>query len=167
MNLLQLSIEVTRVYELARSKFSSYSRECPQIVGFRNSRTAGVARARSNYVEFNLDMAEKNPVEFIDTIIHEIAHLVVMNIYPGAKQSHGPEFRYVCRVLGGSGTTYHDHDGTPPKRVYFKTEYLIRCECRNHWISARQKNKMDAGVKYKCQICNESIPSKVHDVRSR
>ena len=168
MNLDQINAEVTRIHELAKERFTRYLRNRPEVKTFRNSRTAGRAWSGRNWVEFNLDNAELSPYEeFVDTIIHEIAHIVNDTIYPLAKQSHGPEFKFVCRVLGGSGDTYHDHAGTPPKRKHFKTEYLLRCGCRSHWISARQKNKMDAGAKYKCLVCDESIPCVVHDIRSR
>lgn len=168
MNLDQINAEVTRIHELAKERFTRYLRKRPDVTGFRNSRIAGRAWSIRNLLEFNLDNAEQSPdEEFIETIIHEVAHIVNNTIYPLAKQNHGPEFRFVCRVLGGIGTTYHDHAGTPPKRKHFKTEYLIRCGCRSHWITARQKNKMDAGARYRCQVCDESIPTIVHDIRSR
>lgn len=167
MNADQVKAEVVRIHELAKERFTRYLRNCPEVRFFRNSRTAGMARSIANIVEFNLDNAEQSPYdEFLETIIHEVAHIVNDTIYPMAKQNHGPEFRFICRVLGGVGTTYHNHAGTPPKRKHFKTQYLVRCGCRGHWISARKKNSMDAGTKLRCLVCNEIIPAKIHDIRS-
>lgn len=168
MNSDQVRSEVTRIHELAKERFTRYTRNCPEIRFFRNSRVAGLARSISNIVEFNMDNAEQSPYdEFLETIIHEVAHIVNDTIHPMAKQNHGPEFRFVCNVLGGVGTTYHNHAGAPPKRKHFKTEYLMKCSCRGHWLPTRKKNLMDAGQGFKCLVCGDSIPNKVHDIRSR
>lgn len=62
----------------------------------------------SKGVEFNLIyFAEMSEADKIETIAHELSHVVCFKLFPAAKQAHGPEFRSIMSSIGMKGDTYH------------------------------------------------------------
>lgn len=137
---------------LAKQRFPKFRLTNPKIEFFRNSKSAGSANAFFNRLRFNLDYAEAYPKEFRMTIIHEVSHLVVDCLYPYAKQAHGPEFRFVCVTLGGTGKTHHNYQ-LPSKTIM----HIVFCECRMHQISENQYLQFKSGSKLICKYCQMPV----------
>lgn len=55
-----------------------------------------------------------------EIIAHELAHHLVINKFPKAKQAHGPEFRWIMNSIGYRGDTYHKFSVSKAKAVAVK-----------------------------------------------
>jgi predicted SprT family Zn-dependent metalloprotease len=119
---------------------------------FSKGRSAGMAGYKwgigatriPNTLEFNEILMNENGDAFINTIIHEVAHHVTVLLYPNAKQSHGPEFKWVMSKLGGRPNTYHQYDVSNTKGNKRK-RYIYTCsaDCNTqHKISAHLHTKI-------------------------
>lgn len=94
------------------------------ILEFQGShaRNAGLAYGYSNTIKINLTHARINLDDCLnDTVPHEVAHLVQKIIRPTAKQAHGPEWKAICRYLGGSGKRCYTDDQYPGLELKRKT----------------------------------------------
>ncbi len=127
----------------------------PKVEFFNKGRKAGWAKYNSHTVGFNELIARDNWEEFENTIIHEIAHLATIRLFPYAKQHHGPEFRRVMHHMGGSGATYHNYDvssvTTKQKR------YVYACDCDTHALSGLKHARVKKGVVYHCKKCKATV----------
>lgn len=131
----------------------------------RNTNSAGKVRLFKNgtiELVFNLDVAEKYGNIFQDTVLHEIAHIIVRKTYPKAKQNHGKEFRYVCSKIGCSGTTHADYV------IDIKTKtkkHQYNCQCQKHYVSTRKHNVIQQNPKlYSCQVCKSDIKYQINEL---
>lgn len=69
---------------------------------------AGMAYPIVNAVYISPDYLKEYPEQVLNvTVPHEVCHLYVDKYFPKAKQSHGPEFRFLMSLLGLPGKTYH------------------------------------------------------------
>lgn len=90
--------------------------DMPQITYTTRGTTAGKAYYHAHRVDFNARLLIENVEDFmIDTIPHEVAHLVDILVhgftYRGAKVSqHGPTWKSVMRVLGADPQRCHNYD---------------------------------------------------------
>ena len=76
------------VEAMAKAKKSIPYLDDKIVVGFyEKGVSAGKAWRVGNKVEFNIVLAEENASEFDNTIIHEIAHLVTYQVYPGCNST--------------------------------------------------------------------------------
>jgi len=117
-------------------------------------RTVGLATFSRLYgiykVELNQAMVtEANEKTFIDEIIpHEIAHILTNFLYPRVKQAHGPEWKAVCRALGGnSSRTCNSLAGVTVKRNMVK-RYLYKNEGGELYLTAQQHAKCQTGYAF-------------------
>lgn len=142
----------------AQCQFPYFSGECREVKFFSKGAVAGKAWGDGT-LEFNTVLAQRAGIEFETTIYHEVAHLVVREVYPRAKQAHGPEFRYVMSCLGKSGRTYHSYDVSGLKRTYNKnpTKYIYSCGCGEHELSPLLHKRMSQGQRRRCNSCGCEI----------
>jgi len=101
----------------------------PKVTFFTKTGCAGRAWYTENLLEFNSVLALENGEAFKVTITHELAHLITKNIFPNAKQAHGPEFKSVMRDMGSDTATYHKYDTTSVSTKRVKTRYIYSCAC--------------------------------------
>jgi predicted SprT family Zn-dependent metalloprotease len=116
MNTSELIAKVLAEAELIWEQFS-FTYNCGPIpeIEFttRKSNYAGKAYLFSQKVEFNLRYAEEP--SFMDTVAHELAHIIQFRLFPRAKQAHGPEFRAILDSIGSDSSTYHRYNVTTAK----------------------------------------------------
>ena len=111
MNSLEARIfvqsEVTRVWREYQALFNCGA-EPPVEFTTRAVGSAGFAYY-SGKVSFNLTYicSHESKFEHINTIAHELAHIVQYRLYPRAKQGHGPEFKQIMILAGYCADTYH------------------------------------------------------------
>ncbi len=142
--------EANRIFPLAKLTM-------PTVGFFDKGGRAGTAYCTRNHLEFNTTLAVENPDTFIETIIHEIAHLVIgtCRVFRNVKQAHGPQFKYVDSMLGGRGERCHSYDVSSVKRKNKKIRYEVVCACagKSHWVTKRIATSVTAY----CKICQKSV----------
>ncbi len=128
--------------------------DVPSIDFYSKGKVAGTARCISWRLEFNEILMDENKDSFIQTIIHEVAHLVTHKLYPNAKQNHGPEFKYVITKLGGEAKTYHNYDvsNVPGKKQQRHQYKCVGCG-KVMQISTTLHNRLHRDVVYRTRCC--------------
>lgn len=126
----------------------------PKVSFFDKGTTAGWAKYNIWHIDFNIEIAKRAGDAFKDTIIHEVAHMMQYLVYPHAKQAHGPEFRRICVMLGGSGSTKHSYnaDGLRAKTV---KRHVLQCVCTKTFNATTTTfNKIKESPRsYHCSVC--------------
>lgn len=155
MNKAEIQQLVIDTQNKAAKKFAGFAgMNVPINVTFtsKKSRVAGKAFYLTNTVEFNENyFAEQH---YSNTVLHEIAHLIVHRVYPNALQAHGPEFRAVCRAIGCTGKTYHNYQSAPKKQKYTKVRVEVACACKTHLITKVRVAKIET---LKCKLCDSKV----------
>lgn len=142
---------VREIVAQANKKFN-LNMPIPSIEFFIKGHVAGWAHCQQHKVEYNITIAKAYPDRFHNTVIHEVAHLVVYTIYGDKVAAHGKEFKSIDLMLGGLGTTYHSYDiiHTIPTRTL--TRYICKCTCGE----GKYTKKVSLGG-YRCKICKTSL----------
>jgi SprT protein len=123
----------------------------------QRGRAAGTAHLQKNEVRFNHFMYSQNPSEFLNTVIpHEVAHIVVFQIYGNSVKPHGREWQAVMlKVYGIQPSRTHTFDVPKPKLSY---EYY--CICNKHQFTKQRHNRAQKGVEYICKLCRSTLKFK-------
>lgn len=153
MNKEDVIAKVAEVWGNACVTFKLKNTSMPAVSFFSKSSVAGKAWYRDHRVEFNEILALENTETFDTTIAHELAHLITDQLYPQAKQHHGPEFRHVMNTLGYDARTYHTYDVSSVATRRVKTRYLYLCSsCGSILeIAGPTHKKITAGISYICK----------------
>lgn len=148
--------QVAEVMKTVEQKFPQVSMSMPDVGFFYKGRVAGKAYYYQNRVTFNVILAKENEGEFLNTVKHEVAHLVTHKLYPFAK-AHGPEFKRIFIMLGGNGERCHNYDvSSVSTRQERKFEY--KCNCQSHMVTARKHANMQrAAGSYRCKRCKAPV----------
>lgn len=159
MNRNDIFDAVMVITEKANVVWRHLDMDVPVVSFYRKGAFAGRAWYAKHLVEFNEVLASENSNTFMDTIIHEVAHLITKKLFPFAKQAHGPEFRSVCAKLGGSGDRCHSYNTASVKIVKTKTRYVYTCGCNNftHKVKAGVHKKVSVGYRFTCVNCQSKI----------
>jgi predicted SprT family Zn-dependent metalloprotease len=158
MDRKQIIAKVIEVVALANQKFPSAKIAVPTVDFYRKGRAAGQAWQRRHHLAFNEVLAKENPDTFYETVIHEVSHLVVPKTHPYHKQAHGPEFKYVDRVLGGRGTRCHSYDVSSTAVRKTKTRYEVKCSCQSHWVTKKTwQDSKNPNREVKCKVCGSNV----------
>lgn len=130
----------------ARNMFPAYAEKpVPNVSFYVKGTTGGLAYRHTWEVRFNTHVAAQAPEAFIDTISHEIAHMVDFAIR--GRSGHDSFWKVLHRKLGGSGSrcALYSREVTP-MRTRAKNEYLYRNanggEC---WVGPRYHSAMQTG----------------------
>ena len=102
-------------------------------------------------VSFNEVLAKENPVTFNDTVLHEVAHLVVRKLYGPFAKGHGREFKYVLLTMGGNGQRCHSYDVSSVKVTRKKVRYVCKCSCQEHMVTAKTITRLAVAYCKKCK----------------
>lgn len=121
----------------------------PAVRFFNRGTVAGKAHYKDMSVSYNEVLAEENPKTFNNTVIHEVAHLVVRKLYPYAS-AHGKEFKFVMRSLGGNGERCHSYDVSSVKVKRSYTYHVVKCDCGEHKVS---KARAMRASNLRCKKC--------------
>lgn len=125
----------------------------------QKGRAAGTAHLQKNELRFNAFMYQQNPSLFLDTVVpHEIAHILVYQIYGGNVRPHGKEWRAVMKkVYGLQPDRTHCFDVPKPKQ-----SFAYHCSCQTHTFTKQRHSRAQKGTDYICKMCR----SKLHFVDS-
>ena len=136
----------------------------PDITWDLRGTCAGKAWGNKNLIQLNRQLCEKNLNSFMETVVHEYAHLVVHNLRMGQFcvsregdwSSHGKMWKKVMWALGYSPERCHKYEGVEKARVVLKP-YIYRCSCMSHFFTTSKHYKVQNGTKYKCLKCNTPL----------
>lgn len=120
----------------------------------QRGRSAGTAYLQRNEMRFNAYMLAQDPLKFIDNVVpHEVAHIVVHQIYGDAVRPHGREWTAVMEHLFNVEAS-RTHDFDVPKA---RNSYLYRCECQEHEFTAHRHGRAQRGTEYICRRCRHAL----------
>jgi len=128
----------------------------PRII-YCNRATGGYYNKARHTIGISLAMTvEHGEPEFMETLLHEIAHIVV--------QSHSPRFYTVLRNIGGSGKKAALTTLLKAKRERFLTEhYPVQVRCPNCKHEYRYRTRR--ALRYACRPCCEKFAKGKFDPR--
>ncbi len=122
----------------------------PRVRFDKRGQVAGTADHRKNELNFNMVLLNENLEHFVmQTVAHEIAHLVTGKVYPDTRggfdrfgkrtkrRSHGREWKSVMIMLGVNPDRCHTYDVTNAK------------------VGAKRKT---VTFDYKCSGCGSVLP---------
>lgn len=112
---------------------------------------AGMAIPSRNLLRFNQYMYQHNRDDFLrQTVPHEVAHLLVYQLYGGSVRPHGQQWQRIMReVFGLPARRCHNYAVQPG----WKTRYLYRCNCRQHEFTGQRHACAKRGRQYSCRSC--------------
>ncbi|MDH5327680.1 MAG: SprT-like domain-containing protein [Gammaproteobacteria bacterium] len=115
---------------------------------------AGEYRPLELRIRYNPHIAANQFDEFVGrTVVHEVAHHVVRQVYSRRVRAHGREWRSVMRMLGATDINRcHRYDMSGVK-VKSQRRFLYRCHCREHQITTTRHNRSLRGTVYRCVAC--------------
>ena len=130
-------------------------RLAPPAMGFYRGRTdAGRAHQREQRIEINEDLLERHPEAMLgETIAHELAHVLVFQLFGRRARAHGQEWQAVMREWFGirpQRTHNFDLEGLQVRR---QQRHRYHCGCREHALSTVRHHRALRGVDYRCVAC--------------
>lgn len=120
----------------------------------QKGRSAGTAYLQKHEVRFNYFMYQQDPDRFLDTVVpHEVAHLVVYQLFGTDVKPHGVEWQRVMEhVFGVEPERTHKFQTPPPKK-----SYPYRCQCQRHELSSQRHSRAKKGTQYICKMCRTTL----------
>ena len=153
----QLHACVQHCYQLAEDFFQR--RFVLPEVSFRlRGQKAGVAHLTENLLRFNPRLYAENREDFLlQTVPHEVAHLIAHQVFGARIQPHGSEWQSI--MLGVYGLQpKRCHDYAIERRARTSYVYLCRCDERNEFPFSAQRHALVAkGRRYYCRRCEQTL----------
>lgn len=158
LNLRQLKMQVQRQLKrdlaLAEKHFQRSFPE-PQVNYNVRGKKAGVAYFQTNEIRFNPILLQENGLDFVKQVVpHELAHLLVYQLFGQVKQPHGKEWKMIMEdVLGVPAKTYHSFNTASVEK-----QFLYQCGCQIHPLSVRRHNAILRQQRtYLCRHCKQPL----------
>jgi predicted SprT family Zn-dependent metalloprotease len=139
----------------------------PQIIDqVMRSARGGVYKTAEHAVYMNM-LLHKNPKMYRDTLIHECAHAVQMEVLRNSGVRgmalrgslwghHGLQWKSIMHRMGGEPDAYHDYDVV----AEMPNKYLAQvCACGyRHQVGKRKiANAIKKGAKWRCGRCQRPL----------
>jgi SprT protein len=98
-----------------------------------------------------------NDVFVIETVTHEIAHLIANKLNP-KDRPHGYIWESVMLAFGQTPKRLHSFDVSGIKSIRKpQPRYAYTCKCRDHHITRIRHNRILRGAEYRCLICKSVL----------
>jgi SprT protein len=153
-----------RAFEFLKVAEAHYGRSFrePIIYTDLRGRVAGQAFYYQNKIRLNGGLMDKYPERMMEqTLPHEIAHLVVHEVYGRANvKPHGSEWKNCMRVLGCDPKTRHNMntDGCGGGRWARDNIYVCGDNCVEHPLTNVRHKKIQSGrTSFTCKKCGEML----------
>jgi SprT protein len=90
------------------------------------------------------------------TVPHEVAHIVVQQLWPHSPGGHhGYKWQAMMFILGLPPDRTHSLQTTAARK---RTKpHLLYCNCGEHWVSVTIYRRFVQGTKYRCRKCNVKL----------
>jgi len=150
----QLRDATEAAYKAAESYYMRTFRR-PRIRFDLKGATAGMACYGPWAIRYNLPICQDNKDTFlIDTVPHEVAHMLVHELFPYRCKPHGKEWKTVCRNIGMKEVTRcHKYDVKKHVKRH-KRPYVYACDCQEHDLTALMHRRITTqGRRYNCRKC--------------
>lgn len=120
----------------------------------QKGKAAGTAHLHKNELRFNYFMYQQDESLFIETVVpHEVAHIIVYQIYGNKVRPHGKEWQAVMKkIYHLEPNRTHNFDTPLPKQ-----SYTYQCQCQQHVFTIRRHNSAQKGTQYICKLCRSSL----------
>lgn len=146
--------KVEACYQLAERHFSRCFPR-PDVSFALRGKVAGVAHLQSNRLRFNPNIYQDNREHFLlQTVPHEVAHLLVYHLYGPAPKPHGTEWQTIMTQLFQRPAQRCHSYQVPP---VWKTLYAYACQCQQHDISPQRHARVQRGYQYLCRRCRTEL----------
>ncbi|WP_243730268.1 SprT family zinc-dependent metalloprotease [Marinomonas balearica] len=120
----------------------------------QRGRAAGTAYLQKNEIRLNSYMYEQSPDEFLNNVVpHEVAHIVVFQIYGLDASPHGKEWKAIMEHLFGVPANRTHNFKLPPR----KNGYKYKCSCSVHEFTAHRHSRARKGTEYICRLCKTTL----------
>jgi len=123
-------------------------------------RSAGLvlfAPRRPPEIRYNLQLLAENEEEFLArTVPHEVAHLVVRELFGSETRPHGREWKAVMGVFGADPSRCHDYD-VSRSQVRRLPRFPYHCGCRQHELTSIRHRRILNGQSYFCRACKQPL----------
>lgn len=118
---------------------------------------AGKAHLQRWHLQFNASLLRANQEHFLlQTVGHEVAHLVAWARFRRRVKPHGAEWKAVMRVFGLETRATHDYDVSMLRRA--RSPFVYRCGCPGELHLGRVRHQRVAhGTTYFCRRCHTPI----------
>jgi SprT protein len=160
LGLLQRTEACTR--KLLNRAERHFERPMPQaIIRFDlRGRSAGMVRFAAGCtpeIRYNPQLLAENEEQFLArTVPHEVAHLVVRELFGAAVRPHGGEWKAVMGFFGADPSRCHDFD-VSRSQVRRLPRFLYRCGCRCHELTSIRHRRIRNGQSYLCRACKQPL----------
>lgn len=131
------------------------SAKCRILLDTAMRTTAGLALYSLNTIKLNVRLLTANPHHIHQTFIHELAHLVAVELYGPKAKGHGSHWRSIMHQFGVEAKRTHRLDVSGLKRPH-KT-FNAYCTCRTHSLKTGRYNKLRRGINFRCRICKNNL----------
>ncbi|ADZ91408.1 SprT family zinc-dependent metalloprotease [Marinomonas mediterranea] len=149
----RVELKVRECMNIASQYFSTTLRT-PSFNFKQKGRAAGTAYLQKNEIRLNSYMYAQSPDEFIESVIpHEVAHIVVYQIYGSEVSPHGREWKAIMERLFGVPAARTHNFKLPPR----KEGYEYRCACSVHEFTAHRHSRARKGTEYMCRKCRTTL----------
>lgn len=155
--------QVSQCFDKADAFFKGHFKR-PSFNVKQRGKAAGTAYLERNELRFNLYMYHQDPGKFLRTVVpHEVAHLVVYQIYQHHASAHGKEWRAVMeKVFSVPAERTHDFKVKPPKQSF---HYI--CNCQTHIFTRQRHNRAQSGTQYRCKLCQQCLEFQSEQLRDQ
>lgn len=161
MNLPELKMQVLRQLKRNLAQAESYFKRTfpmPSISYAVKGKKAGVAYLQTNEIRLNPVLLAENGAAFVEQVVpHELAHLLVFQLF-GRVSPHGKEWKAMMEeVLGVPAETYHCFDTASVEK-----QFPYQCACQTHQLSIRRHNAILRRQRtYLCKHCHQPLKALV------
>ncbi len=153
---------VARSRALLKMAESHYGRPipAPEIRFDLRGQAAGQARiapGRISLLRYNPALLAANVKDFlVQTVAHEVAHLVAFEVFGRHIRPHGVEWQAVMRLFGVPPQRCHSYVATESDRRRL-ARHTYHCGCRTHELSSIRHNRIAKGQQYLCRACGQPL----------
>ncbi|MGH8528334.1 MAG: SprT-like domain-containing protein [Nevskiales bacterium] len=146
--------ELHRLLSLAQAHFQQVF-PVPRIDCALRGLQAGQAYVEDNLIRLNGGLLRAHGDSFLrETLPHELAHLIVWRLHGRRVRPHGAEWQAVMRLFGAEPERCHSFEVQPSRR---QREYVYRCACKTHQLSAVRHGRIQRGGRYVCLHCQTPL----------
>jgi len=153
MDILEIEKLVEKIEEQADGLFGIELKRL-NVIYTKRGTAAGTCTYNQKY-NFNLQIAQNND-GFDQTVYHEVAHQIAVQVYGYAGKGHGRGWQTVMRTLGRNPDRCHNYSNVVAARKTKKYDYSCGCG-RELVVSSVRYNKVMRGIaSYRCR-CGRTL----------
>lgn len=138
-----------------------FSTKIPPIeisYGLTGASIAGLAYTQLNIIKLHKEFLLKYQDEYIiDTVGHEVAHILTYHHFGKDVKDHGKEWKYIMMLLGLTPTRTHQYESQCKQKRHNK--YILHCSTCMVEVIVSQTiyNKMLRGKRYRTICCKAPL----------